>query len=309
MSLYLDYRPPTFEGIIGNANIVSTLVTMLSNKNKCPHAFLLIGPTGCGKTTIARIIATQLGAKGSDINETNAADLRGIDNIRDIIMKTGYRPIESPCRVWIIDECHKITKEGQNAFLKILEEPPKYVYFILCSTDPQDIIGTIKSRCSQFQVSPLTDPQMYGLLRRVVREEIASVEKEVYDQIVQDSQGLPRSALNILEQVLATEPDKRLAVAKRVAAEQTESVALCRALIDGKGWKTIRGIIDGLKEQNPETIRRHVLGYCQAVLLNPKTEQNDLAFLIMQEFSQNTYDNGFKQIVFACYSIYFQTRK
>jgi hypothetical protein len=142
-----------------------------------------------------------------------------------------------------------------------------------------------------------------------VREEVATVEKEVYDQIVQDSFGLPRNALVILEQVLATEPEKRLDVAKRTAAQQSESIALCQALIAGKGWKVLRGILDGLKDQNAETIRRHVLGYCQAVLLNPKTEQNDIAFLIMQEFSQNTYDNGFKQVTFACYSVYFQTRK
>jgi DNA polymerase III gamma/tau subunit len=282
---------------------------MLSNKEKCPHVFLLTGPTGSGKTTIARIIANRLGAKGLDVNEMNSADLRGIDNIRDLISKSRYKPIESPCKVSIIDECHKLTKDAQNAFLKDLEDTPKHVYYILCTTDPQDIISTIKSRCSQFQTNPLSDSQMYGLLRRVVREEVATVEKEVYDQIVQDSFGLPRNALVILEQVLATEPDKRLDVAKRTAAQQSESIALCRALIDGKGWKVLRPILDGLKDQNAETIRRHVLGYCQAVLLNPKTDQNDIAFMIMQEFSQNSYDNGFKQIVFACYSVYFQTRK
>jgi DNA polymerase III gamma/tau subunit len=309
MSLYQTYRPSTLEDIRGNADIIDTLNTMLNNKEKCPHTFLLHGPTGTGKTTIARIIASRLGAKGLDINEMNSADLRGIDDIRDLISKSRFKPIESPCRVSIIDECHKLTKDAQNAFLKDLEDTPKHVYYVLCSTDPQDIIAAVKGRCTQFQMSPLTDSQMYGLLRRVIREEVATVEKEILDQIVQDSFGLPRNALVILEQVLATDPEKRLEIAKQTAAQQSESVALCRALVDGKGWKTVQGILNGLKDQNAETIRRHVLGYCQAILLNPKTEKNDLVFIIMQEFSQNTYDNGFKQVVFACYSVYYQSRK
>ena len=300
MSLYLKYRPSELEDVRGNDSQVSSLSGMLEKPESCPHSFLLHGPTGCGKTTIARIIAQRLGCVDGDLVEMDTADFRGIDTIREIRKQSQYRPLNSPCRVWILDECHKLTGDAQNALLKILEDTPKHVYFILCTTEPQKLLPTIKGRCSQFQVKPLSDSCMLRLLRHVVKAEEESLVKTVYEQIVQDSLGHPRNALQILDQVLRTDPDKRLEVAKRTAEEQSLSIELCRALLNGNNWSKVSTILNGLKDQEAESIRRHVLGYAQAVLLK---STNDRAAAIIEEFWEPLYNIGFPGLVFACYSV------
>jgi len=300
MSLYLKYRPQTLAEMKGNNQIIRTLEGMLNNLEKCPHAFLLTGPTGCGKTTIGRIIANRLGCQGNDFREVDSADFRGIDTIRGIRNNTQFKALEGPCRVWLIDECHKLTNDAQNALLKILEDTPQHVYFILCTTEPQKLIATIKGRCSQFQVTPLNERQMTGLLRRTARGEGVKLDREIYEQIIQDSFGLPRNALQILEQVLSVEEEERLAVARRAAEEQSESIQLCRALLKKENWKKVAAILKGLKDQDPESIRRHVLGYAQSVVLN---KQDDRAGLVLEEFIEPFYNSGFPGLVHACYIV------
>ncbi len=200
----------------------------------------------------------------------------------------------------LVHNCHKMTNDAQNALLKILEDTPKHVYFILCTTDPQKLLKTIKGRCSSYQMELLSDKQMLKLLRRVVIAEDEKIEREVYEQLVQDAQGHPRNALQVLEQVLNVEPDLRLDAAKRKAEEYSEAIQLCRALIEGKSWKVIAGILKGLKSQDPEGIRRIVLGYAQAVLLNSGNPQ---AAVVLECFMEPFYNSGFPQVTHACYLV------
>ena len=299
-TLYLKYRPKSLDMIKGNIDIITTLENMLQTK-KFPHSVLIFGETGCGKTTLARIIANRLDCKGNDYKEIDSADFRGIDTIRELRQHAMYSPMEGSCRVWCIDECHRLTGDAMSALLKILEDTPPHVYFILCTTDPQKLLPTIKGRCSQFQMKPLSESQMKGLLRRVLHEEQESIPEEVYEQITQDSLGHPRNALQILEQVLQVPAERRLEVARQTAAQQSESIALCRALLENASWKKIRGILEGLKDQEPETVRRHVLGYCRATLL--KTDENDQAGLIMEEFLEPFYNSPAEQLTYACYAV------
>lgn len=298
MSLYLKYRPQTLDEIVGNRTVVESLSNMLEKDS--PHAFLLTGPTGCGKTTVGRIIAQRLEAVGTDFVEMDTADFRGIDTIRKIREVAQYSPINGPCRIWLMDECHKMTGDAQSAMFKILEDTPKHVYFILCTTDPQKLQPQIKNRCSTFEMRPLEERQMLSLLRTVVKAEDETLEKPVYDQIIQDSFCHPRNALQILDQVLRVDPENRLATATKAAENQSQSIELCRILLKGGGWKRVAEILKGLKNEDPESIRRHVLGYCQAVLLNG---DNERAGLVMEEMINNFYDSGFNGLVFACYLI------
>lgn len=301
MSLYNKYRPTTFEEIKGNEVNIESLSKMLSNLDTAPHSYLFTGPTGCGKTTIGRIIASSLGAVKDDFIEVDSADFRGIDMVREIRMKSMYRPLHGKCRVWLLDECHKMTNDAQNALLKILEHPPKHVYFILCTTDPQKLLSTVKGRCSHFTLQLLNEIQMRGLLMTVVKGENETLTKPVYQQIIDDSQGHPRNALQILEQVLNAEPDNRLVVAEKTAELVAESIQLCRALIGKKSWKEISQILAGLKEQDPEPIRRHVLGYCQAILIKGAT--NDQVAIVMGEFLEPFYNTGTPGLIYACYNV------
>jgi len=302
MSLYLKYRPKTLDKVYGNADLIKILTNILSDVESCPHVFMLHGPTGCGKTTIARIIANKLGCKGMDLREVDVADYRGIDTIREIRKQAQFKALEGDCKVWILDECHRLTSDAQSALLKILEDTPEHVYFVLCTTDPQKVLPTIRGRCSQFQVKQLSPNDMFALLRGIVKAEGGRFPKAVYDQIIQDSLGHPRNAIQTLEQVLQAEPEDKLKVAKRAAEEQSQSIELCRALLKRMGWKEIANILSGLQDQDPEGIRRHVLAYCNSVLLK---ERNDQAARVMEEFIEPFWNAGKSGLTLACYSVIY----
>jgi DNA polymerase III subunit gamma/tau len=298
MSLFNKYRPKSFEEILGNESLLAALQADLQ-KEECPHAILLSGQVGCGKTSLARIIASEVGCKGHDFREVDSADFRGIDTIREIRKQAQFKPLEGDCRVWLIDEAHQMTKDAQNALLKALETPPSYVYYILATTDPDKLIDTVKSRCAKYQVNPLTDKQMFRLLRRVAKDEGQSLDDELMKQIILDSQGRPRDALQILDQVLSVDPDQRLSIAKKQAELQNKSIELCRALIQKAGWKKVGNILAGLKDEDPERVRRAVLGYCSAILLK---DDNSTAGVAMEQMIQPFYNTGFPGLVFASYS-------
>ena len=299
MGLYLKYRPNALAEIEGNREIVITLRGMFK-KNEIPHSMLFHGPTGCGKTTLARIVAKELGCAENNLIEIDTAQFRGIDTVRDLRKNIQYTPLGGGIRVYIIDEVHKMTGDAQNAFLKILEDTPKHIYFILCTTDPQSLLPTIKGRCSQFQVQLLSDDDMKSLLTKIAELENDSIEDEIIEQITQDSQGHPRNALQILEQVLSTPKKRRLTIAQQAAIEQSESIALCRALMKKQGWSEVKKILQGLKGQDAEGIRRVVIGYASSVLLNT---DNAVAGLILEAFQEPTYNMGFPGIVLACYTV------
>lgn len=299
MPLYHKYRPSTFDEVVGNVEVVTALKADISKDNH-PHAFLLHGPTGCGKTTLGRIIAKELDCAEDDFREIDSADFRGIDTIREVRRQSQYQPIAGKCRVWLLDEVHKMTNDAQSALLKALEDTPSHVYYILATTDPQKLIATIKGRCSQYQVKQLTDSEMVSLLRMVVKAEGAKLTKEIYEQIVQDSQGHPRNALQILDQVISVPMEMRLEVAKRAAEVQSDAIELCRALMQKAAWKKVAGILTKLKDQDPESIRRLVLSYCNSILLKGENMQ---AGLVMEQFIEPFYNTGFPGLTFACFSI------
>ena len=300
MSLHTKYRPKTLDDFAGNRMLVDSLQSLLTKDSvDIPHTYLFIGPRGCGKTTLARIFAMMLNCSGFDLKEQNAADFRGIDSSREIVRRMRLKSLDAKGnRGWIIDEVHKWTNDAQNAILKALEEPPEHVFFFLCTTDPQKLLKTIRSRCIIYEVSTLSFKQIIKLLKEITNKEKKHVPGEVLMQIAQDSQGHPREALTILEKVIDLPERQMLRTARQSAAQENKAIDLCKALINGADWNVVKKILSGLQDEEPENIRRYIIAACHNILLK---EDNPRAFLVLDTFREPFYNTGKPGLTLACY--------
>jgi len=303
-SLYLRYRPTDFSEMIGNELALQSLQSLLERKDR-PHVFLLSGPAGTGKSTTARIIAKKLGADDIDIHEINSSNNRGIDTAREIIQQMRMTPMSGDCTVYIIEECQKTTADFQNAMLRPLEETPAHVYFILCTTDTQKLIPALKTRCTEVKFSLLKEEQLVKLLKRVIKLEELSISQEVFEEIAIASDGCPRRALVLLEQVIELDEAEQIKFIKHnhITEDDAEVIELCRALLDERSnWIAIASLLKKLsangKLADSENVRYAVLGYMNAVLLNGK--KTPRAMLALEAFSEPTYNNGKFGITLAC---------
>ena len=180
-SLYRRYRPIKLEDVVGQEQVTKPLINALKN-GKINHAYLLIGPRGCGKTSVARILAHavngfdyQLEDNYVDIIEIDGASNRGIDNIRELRDKAMIAPTNGKYKIYIIDEVHMLTKEAFNALLKILEEPPAHVIFIMATTDAHKVPVTITSRAQSYSFKLADQNTMFSYLKNVARQEKISI--------------------------------------------------------------------------------------------------------------------------------------
>lgn len=306
MPLHLDFRPKNFDEMIGNKGVIASLKSILNRKDNIPHAIIFQGPSGCGKTTLARIVADKLGCPpvfdndetNGDFVEINASNNRGIDTARAIMETMHYHPSVAKCRVWLLDEIHSATRDFQNSILKALEDSPKYAYFILCTTEPEKLLKTIRNRCSTFEVERLEDDEIKQLLDWVLNEEQFDIPNDVKDEMVDAVEGCPRQALVILDQIIDLPENEMLAAVKDTKVNEKEVRELCQAMLKSASWKKISEILKGLKSSEPEKIRRAVIGYMSAVLLNGGDAK---AALVIDTFKEPVFHSGMPGIVLAAY--------
>ncbi|EGX71022.1 DNA polymerase III subunit gamma/tau [Collinsella tanakaei] len=224
-SLYRKYRPLTFESVVGQQHIVSTLQHAVT-EGRLSHAYLFCGPRGTGKTTMARILAKALlcqKAQGDhgcmpdgtcpeceaiaegahpDVYELDAASRTGVDSVREeIINSVNFAPVRGTYKVYIIDEVHMLTTQAFNALLKTLEEPPSHVVFVLCTTDPQKLLDTILSRCQRFDFHRISNEDILARMRYVCEQEGFSYDEEALEIVAKHARGGMRDALSTLEQL------------------------------------------------------------------------------------------------------------
>ena len=225
--LALKYRPENFDELIGQKVIADTITNSIKT-NKIPNAYLFTGIRGVGKTTIARIVAKALNCKNGiegignqkscencacesiansshmDVLELNGADKTSINDIRELIEFSRYRPTSSKYKIFIIDEVHQISSSAFNALLKILEEPPEYLKFILATTEVKKVPVTILSRCQRFDLTRIKSSELFNFIKNIKDKENGNISDEALKLIVKISEGSVRDALSLLDRALLT---------------------------------------------------------------------------------------------------------
>ena len=304
MPLHIDYRPKELDDVVGNKETIKKIKAMFGRESKdYPHSIMFTGPSGCGKTTFARILKNMVGCQDEDFIEMNVSNTRGIDAARAIINTMNFLPT-GDARVYLLDEIHQGTSSLQNSLLKALEDTPKHVYFILCTTDPQKIIATIKNRCSIFQVEKLSEEQIKTLLNKVLDSEgVDDIPEEAIEKIAEISEGCPRQALVILDQVIDLDPDEIKDAIKNLSiSENPQVIDLCRALTKKAQWSDIAKILKDLKE-DPERVRQAIIGYARACILNNNPDPEPIFALIFECFREPNFYNGTAGLAFACLEV------
>lgn len=224
LALYRKYRPQTFSEIVGQEHIVKTLTNAISSK-LTSHAYLFTGPRGSGKTTMARLFAKAMNCRNRkesefepcnncssckeilqdssmDMIEIDAASQGGIEGIRDLRDGIKFTPVKEKYKVFIIDECHQLSKDAANALLKTLEEPPPHAIFILATTEIHKMIPTIVSRCQRFDFRKLTILEIIKKLELIAKKEKVKIDKTALELIAVNSGGAIRDAESLLAQAL-----------------------------------------------------------------------------------------------------------
>ncbi len=328
MGLYQRVRPKKTSDVIGQPQAVSVVEGHLE-RGDFPFATLFYGPSGTGKTTLARIVCRILGCKKPDLQEINTANDRGIDTIRAIQDRMSSAPMMGKYRIWIFDEVHQLTSQGQSVLLKMLEDTPEHVRFMLCTTDPQKLLPTIRTRCAEVKTRELKEDELYKVLVDVCAKEeklelserivVKKPEEKVLKLIAEKSEGSARSAVQRLDDIarLKTTEEQITAVLTHDVKGFAKSVA--QLLIDPQKprWADLCEQLKGRTNEEAESIRQQVMGLASSVLLNqgipqwalkqgknfaPNETRMQRAHRILEIFeSMGPYDGGLHRLTRYCY--------
>ncbi|GAA3760679.1 hypothetical protein GCM10022240_11630 [Microbacterium kribbense] len=256
-ALYRRYRPETFAEMIGQAQVTEPLMTALRS-DRVGHAYLFSGPRGCGKTTSARILArclncaqgptdtpcgvcescVELGRGGGgslDVVEIDAASHNGVDDARDLRERAVFAPARDRFKIFILDEAHMVTPQGFNALLKLVEEPPDHVKFIFATTEPEKVIGTIRSRTHHYPFRLVAPAAMLEYVEQLCAQEGVTIEPGVLPLVVRAGGGSPRDTLSVLDQLIAGSEDSAVGYARAVALLGYTPADLLDEVVDAFG--------------------------------------------------------------------------
>ena len=298
--LITRYRPSSFEEVVGHEEIVAALRRVIRS-DTAPHAYLFTGPSGTGKTTLARIVA---GEVGSEVIEVDAASQGSIDQMRDLIEMGQFRPLSGVAsKMIIVDEVHGLSKAAFDALLKTLEEPPDHLYLALCTTEVHRVKDTIMSRCYHVPLRPLRDPDIELLLSAVCECEGWDVDGDVFQLIVRGGTGQPRKALSLL-QACHDAPSREEAQRIIDLRAPTEPIMdLLRDLVKGQSsWAVVRKHLSKMEDEDWDTLAATAARYLAVAIVGEENEKRAAEiwrFLDALTFPTNTFDRR-ASFVAAC---------
>jgi len=269
---HTKYRPVNFETVRGQSQACKTLQTVLDKGTS--QAFLLEGPSGTGKTTLARISAIYAGCERADISDVDAATNSGVEDTRRLQDVMAYRPIGGgEKRAIVIDECHGLSQKAWDTLLKSIEEPHEHVLWFFCTTNGAKVPKTIRTRCTRVTLNLLNDNELAKVLARVISKEKLDVSDSVLDVIIREAHGSARQALVNLAAAENCTTAKEAAKALHTMLESDPTIDLCRFLLKPGSWPKAMAIVAQFGEQpNYEGIRIVVCNYMGKVIQGAKSD-------------------------------------
>lgn len=275
LALHLKYRPATFKDVRGQDAVIKSLKAAMSAAAR-PHVFMFSGPFGCGKTTLARLVATACNVPEAEVVEVDAATNSGIDAMRLVTSSLQYQGFgSSPNKMIIIDEAHGLSKQAFDSLLKTLEEPPEHVFFALCTTNPSKVPATIVSRCVAYTLKPFTSRMLEDMLFEVCDKEGYRTPDAVVLAAVDAARGSARQALVNLAAVHALDDADEAHEVLATLGESKEVIDLCRLLVARKlTWRTLRDTLKAMQSPDAESIRIVISCYLAACVQGAKDDRD-----------------------------------
>lgn len=288
LPLHVKYRPATLKEVRGQGHVTKSLAEALARATK-PHAFLFTGPSGTGKTTMARIVASMLGCDPANILDTDAATNNGIEAMRDITSTLRYQGFgDTPNKFIIIDEAHALSKAAWQSLLKSVEEPPAHVFFAFCTTEPSKVPDTIRTRCMAYDMKPVKFDDLMDLLEDVCDAEGMDTPSRYLEQVARAAEGSPRQALMYLATIADTTDDGEVSVLLSSPLDNAEVIDLCRLLVRGEATMAkVIAMVKSMGDMPAESIRIVVTAYLTKCLEGVKTDKEAVRLLdMMAAFSK-----------------------
>jgi len=282
--LHIKYRPRSFKEVIGQDDVVKSLKSALSGKAR-PHSFLFTGDSGTGKTTLARIVAGQLGVDPNNLIEVDAATNNGIDVMRDIMSPLRYHGFgDTPNKAVILDEAHMLTKQAWASLLKIVEEPPPHVFFMFCTTDAGKVPDNIATRCLRYSLRLLRHDDLMDLLESICEDEDLNTPQKILSMVAQACGGSPRMALVMLAMVHDCDDEDEAARLLETPMDNKEIIDLCRQLVKGDlTWPRLTATLKAMGEMPAESIRIVIVNYLNSCLIGARSDKDAIRLLDMLE--------------------------
>lgn len=257
-TLYRAYRPSVFSEVRGQEQVTDVLKAAIKNK-KIAHAYLFAGSRGTGKTSVARILARELGVSDKDLYEIDAASNTGVDHIRELREGVHVVPFESPYKFYIIDEAHMLSRNAWNAFLKTLEEPPAHVIFVMATTERDKVPDTIQSRCEIYTFKQPTREILADMITDVAKSEGYTLERSAAELVALLAEGSFRDSLSILQKVLTVTKDKKVNVAEVEMVTGAPRAQIVRTILKALTEKNATDALKAIQIAEKDNIDMRIL--------------------------------------------------